>query len=163
MPCLDLYSQPFCCFIFPSCVYGLLVQTRSRPYGLCHHPYTLAHIKGLGSFLFCMSMLACFYALGLCWFFLFQALLLPQQVCGCVVTSDTHEALFGYNHLRGISRCQQFLAYLSPFLLRAIICLPCLFVPPTGFLYIVTRLLTCPRNKSSSPSIEAMQICPRIE
>ena len=29
--------------------FGLLVQTRSRPYGLLHCPYTLAHIKGFGS------------------------------------------------------------------------------------------------------------------
>ena len=46
MPCaivslLSLYLS-FLCF-------GLLVQTRSRPYGLLHHPYTLAHIKGFGS------------------------------------------------------------------------------------------------------------------
>ena len=30
------------------------------------------------------------------------------------------------------------------FPLRAMICLPCLFVPPVGFLCIFTRLLTCP-------------------
>ena len=71
MPCaivalLSLYLS-FLCF-------GLLVWTRSRPYGLCHYPYTLAHIKGFGSFLFCMSMLACFCALCLCWPLLFQAL-----------------------------------------------------------------------------------------
>ena len=29
--------------------FGLLVQTRSRPYGLLHCPYTLAYIKGFGS------------------------------------------------------------------------------------------------------------------
>ena len=33
---------------------------------------------------------------------------------------------------------------LSPFLLQAMICSPCLFVPPIGFLCIFTRLLTCP-------------------
>ena len=32
--------------------------------------------------------------------------------------------------------CQLLHAYLSPFLLRAMICLPCLFVPPVGFLWI---------------------------
>ena len=26
-----------------------MVRTRSRPYGHCHCPYTLAHIKGFGS------------------------------------------------------------------------------------------------------------------
>ena len=44
--------------------FGLMVRTRSRPYGLCHCPYTEAHIKGFGSFPFCMSMLACFYSLS---------------------------------------------------------------------------------------------------
>ena len=34
-------------------------------------------------------------------------------------------------------------AYLSPFTLRVMICLPCLFVPLVGFLCIFTRLLTC--------------------
>ena len=46
MPCaivalLSLYLS-FLCF-------GLLVRTQSRPYGLCHCPYTLAYIKGFGS------------------------------------------------------------------------------------------------------------------
>ena len=39
--------------------------------------------------------------------------------------------------------CQLLCAYLSPFLLRAMICLPCLFVSLVGFLCIFTRLLTC--------------------
>jgi len=38
---LSLYLS-FLCF-------GLLVRTRSRPYGLCHRPCTLAHSKGFGS------------------------------------------------------------------------------------------------------------------
>ena len=41
----------FFIFFFFWC-FGLLVWTRSRPYCLCHHPYTLAHIKGFGSSLF---------------------------------------------------------------------------------------------------------------
>ena len=40
----------------------LMVRTQSRPYGLCHRPYTVAHIKRFGTSLFCMSALACFYA-----------------------------------------------------------------------------------------------------
>ena len=39
-------------FLFLYCIFlcfGLLVQTRSRPYCLCHRPHTKAHIKGLGS------------------------------------------------------------------------------------------------------------------
>ena len=79
--------------------FGLVVRTWSRPCGLCHHIYTKAHIKGFGSFPFCMSMVAFFYAYvslscsRLChvWH--------PRRVCGCVVTFDAHEALFGCNHL----------------------------------------------------------------
>ena len=40
--------------------------------------------------------------------------------------------------------CRLLYAYLSPFPLRAMLYLPCLFVPPVGFLCIFTRLLTCP-------------------
>ena len=50
-----------------------------------------------------------------------------------MVTSDAHEALFGYNHLGGISGCQVALCIPFPFLLCAMICLPCLFAPPVGF------------------------------
>ena len=36
-----------------------MVRTRSRPYGLCHRPYTKAHINGFGSPLFaCLCLLA---------------------------------------------------------------------------------------------------------
>ena len=39
--------------------FGLMLKTRSRPYGLCHRPYTKAHIKGFGSPLFaCLCLLA---------------------------------------------------------------------------------------------------------
>ena len=65
--CLDLgyvchamcYCSPFVVLSFFFLCFGLLVRTRSRPYGLCHCPYTLAHIKGFGSFLFaCLCLLA---------------------------------------------------------------------------------------------------------
>ena len=43
------YCSPFVPFIsFFSC-FGLMVRTQSRPYGLCHRPYTKAHIQGFGS------------------------------------------------------------------------------------------------------------------
>ena len=56
MPCaivaLLLHHLSFLCF-------GLMVRTRSRPYGLCHRPCTKAHIKGFGSSLFaCLCSLA---------------------------------------------------------------------------------------------------------
>ena len=73
MPCaivalLFLLSHFFLCF-------GLMVRTRSRLYGHCHHPYTKAHIKRVRIIPICMSMLACFYVLCLCQPLLFQALL----------------------------------------------------------------------------------------
>ena len=54
--CLDLgyvchamcYCSPFVALSF-ILVFWPMVSTRSRPYGLCHRPYTLAHIKGFGS------------------------------------------------------------------------------------------------------------------
>ena len=51
---LSLYPS-FLCF-------GLLVRARSRPYGLCHHLFTLAHIKGFGSPIFhvYVCLLLCF-------------------------------------------------------------------------------------------------------
>ena len=51
MPCLSCHMllQPFCSFCYIFLCFGLMVRTRSRPYGLCHCPYTKAHIKGFGS------------------------------------------------------------------------------------------------------------------
>ena len=60
---LSLYLS-FLCF-------GLLVRTQSRPYGLCHCPYTLAHIKRYGSLI--LHVYAC---LLLC-FMLVLASLVP--------------------------------------------------------------------------------------
>ena len=48
-----------------------MVGTRSRPYGLCHHPYTLAHIKGFGS-----SYLHVYVCLLLCFMFMLASLVL---------------------------------------------------------------------------------------
>ena len=50
----------------------------------------------------------------------------------------------GLNHLGGISECRVAPCVPFLFLLRAMLYLPCLFVPPIGFLCIFTRLLTCP-------------------
>ena len=56
-----LYAQTQAMFIMPCAIvallslclsflcFGLMVRTRSRPYGLCHCTYTKAHIKGFGS------------------------------------------------------------------------------------------------------------------
>ena len=105
MPCaivaLLLLCLSFLCF-------GLLVRTWSRPYGLCHHPYTKAHIKGFRLSLFCMSMLACLLP---CFMLVLASLVLgftkfDTLSSGCVVTCDAHEVLFRCNHLGCISRCR---------------------------------------------------------
>ena len=43
------YFSPFIPFYRIFLCFGLMVRTRSRPYGLCHCPYAKAHIKGFGS------------------------------------------------------------------------------------------------------------------
>ena len=94
--------------------FGLLVRTQSGPYGFCHHPYTLAHIKGFGSLY--LHVYACLLYTCVS---LFSSRLChiwrPQQVCGYVVTSDGHEALFGCNHLGGIAMMPVALCIPLPF------------------------------------------------
>ena len=154
VPCLCAQTQAM--FVLPCAIVALLslylsflcfghvVGTRSRPCGLCHHPYTLAHIKGFGSLFACLCLLASMLYLS-CQPLQFQAFLclMPLMGCGCVVTSDTYEALSGCNHLGGISVMPVALCIPLPFLLHVMICLQCLFVPPVGFLCIFTCLLTC--------------------
>ena len=64
-PCLLVHSMPcssivaFLSLCLSFLCFGLLVQTRSRPHGLCYCPYTLTHIKGFRSFLLvCLCLLA---------------------------------------------------------------------------------------------------------
>ena len=86
-PCLSCHVllQPFCSFFRIFLCFSLMVWTRSRPYGLCHHPYTKVHIKGFGSFLF-----ACLCLLALC---LCQPL--QFQVLPCLAPSAS-STLCGY-------------------------------------------------------------------
>ena len=61
MPCLCAQAQTLsvmpCAIVALLCL-GLMVRTRFRPYGLCHRPYTKAHIKEFGSFLLaCLCLL----------------------------------------------------------------------------------------------------------
>ena len=100
-----------------------------------------------GSFPFCVFMLACFYALSS---------MLASLVLGFTRLDAFSRFVVVRLHLTPLRPCldiniwdaspwcQLLRAYLSPFLLRAMICLPCLFMPPIGFLCIFTRLLTCP-------------------
>ena len=52
-----------------------MVRTRSRPYGLCHHPFTKAHIKGFGS-----SYLHVYACLLLCFMLVLSSLVLGFAV-----------------------------------------------------------------------------------
>ena len=96
--------QPFCRFIFLSRVlaywFGLDLDLMVSV--IVCTPWPI--LKGLDQPI-CMSMLAYFYALCLCWPLQFQALprLTPLVGRGCVITFDTHEALFGCKHLGCIS------------------------------------------------------------
>ena len=68
------YCSPFVSFYRIFLCVSLMIWTRSRPFGLCHRPCTMAHIKRVWIIPICMSMLACFYALCLCQPLQFQAL-----------------------------------------------------------------------------------------
>ena len=142
MPCaIVAFFSLYLSFLY----FGLVVRTRSRPYGLCHHPYTKVYIKGFGS-----SYLHVYSCLLLCVMFVLASLVLgfalgalsgrvvvwlhltPMRPCLDATAWDTSPW------------CQLLQAYLSTFSFGAKICLPCLFVPPVGFICIFTRLLTCP-------------------
>ena len=64
------YFSPFIPFCRIFLCFGLMVRTRSRPYGLCHCPYTKAHIKGFGS-----SYLHVYACLLLCFMLMLTSLI----------------------------------------------------------------------------------------
>ena len=56
-----------------------MVRTRSRPYGLCHRPYTKAHIEGFGSLY--LHVYAC---LLLCFMLMLASLVLGYAMFGAL-------------------------------------------------------------------------------
>ena len=100
-----------------------MFRTQSRPYGLCHHPKTKAHIKGFGSPLFaCLCLLASIlYACVSLSSSRLCHVWRPSRAWPCVVTSDAHEALFRCNHLGGISRFRVAPCVPFPFPLRTML------------------------------------------
>ena len=129
---------PFCSFCRIFLGFGLMVRTRSRPYGLCHCPYTKVYIKGFGSpylhvcahLLWCFTLVIGFAMLvSLNGFVVVQLHLTPMRPC---LDANIRDASL---------RCWLLCAYLPPFPLHVMICSPCLFVPLVGFLCI--RLLMC--------------------
>ena len=113
--CLDLgysfhvmcYCSPFVALVALSCVLAYWFGPDLDPmvFVIIYTPWPISKVLDHP---FCMSILTCLYALSSVLVSLvlgFATLKCPQQVCGCVVTSDAHEALFGCNHLGCISRC----------------------------------------------------------
>ena len=126
-------------------VFWHLVRARSRPYGLCHHPYTLVYIKGFGSPIFhvCACLLLCFMlvlASLVLSFATFDAFSGFVVVC---LDSMPFEALFGCSHLGCIAMMPVASCTLIPFSAPCDDCLSCFFMPPVGFICIFTRLFTC--------------------
>ena len=128
MPCaivalLSLYLS-FLCFC-------LMVRTRSRPYGLCHRPYTLAHIKWFGSpylhvyayCLLCFTLVLASLVLG---FTMLDAL--SEFVVVWLHPTPTRPCL-DVTIWDASTRCRLLHAYLSPFPFRAMMCLLSLFMP----------------------------------
>ena len=92
MPCaivalLSLYLSFF--------YFGLVVRTRSRPCGLCHRPYTKAHIKGFGS-----SYLNVYVCLLLCFM-----LVLASLVLGFATLNALSGRVVVWLHLMPIGPC----------------------------------------------------------
>ena len=128
MPCaivalLSLYLS-FLCFC-------LMVRTRSRPYGLCHRPYTSAHIKWFGSpylhvyacCLLCFTLVLASLVLG---FTMLDAL--SEFVVVWLHPTPTRPCL-DVTIWDASTRCWLLHAYLSPFPFRAMMCLLSLFMP----------------------------------
>ena len=88
--------------------------------------------------LLCFMLMLASHVLGfatldaLCGYVVMRLRSTPRRPCLHVTTWDTS------------SWCRLLRTCLSSFLLFAMICLPCLFVPPVDFICIFTRLLTCP-------------------
>ena len=112
-----------------------MVRTRSRPYGLHHHPYTKAHIKRVWIILICMSMFACFYALSSMLASLVLSFATLDAFSGFVVAwlhSTPMRPCLDETIWDASPWCWLLCSYHSPFPLRAMICFPSLFVPPVG-------------------------------
>ena len=145
MPCaivalLSLYLS-FLCFC-------LMVRTRSRPYGLCHRPYTLAHIKWFGSpylhvyayCLLCFTLVLASLVLG---FTMLDAL--SEFVVVWLHPTPTRPCL-DVTIWDASTRCRLLHAYLSPFPFSCDDVLAKLVHATrrlVGFICILACLLTC--------------------
>ena len=72
-----------------------MVRTQARPYGLCHRPYTKAHIKGFGS-----SYLHVYACLLLCFM-----LVLASIVLGFAMLNALSGFVVVWLHLTPVMSC----------------------------------------------------------
>ena len=132
------YCSLFVPFIVFSCVLAywfgpdldpmafVIIHTRRRTSKSLDNSYLHVYAYFLLCFMLVLTSLLYFAMLDLVWLHL-----TPMRPCLGVTT-------WGASPNARLLR-----AYPSLFLLYAMICLPCLFVPPVGFLCIFTCLLTC--------------------
>ena len=152
--CLDLgyachamcYCSPFVPFVSISCVLAYWFRPDLDPmfFIIIRTPWPI--LKGLDHPI-CMSMFPCSHALSS---------MLASLVLGFATLDTLNGFVVVWLHLTPIRPCvdvtileaspdaRLLCAYPSFFLLCVMLCLPCLFAPPVGFLYIFTCLLTCP-------------------
>ena len=110
-------------------------MTRSRPYGLCHRPYTKAYIKGFGS-----SYLHVYACLLLCFILVLASLVLGfarlDAFSGFVVVwlhPTPIRPCLDVTMWDASPWCQLLRAYLSPFPLHAMTCLHVCLCHPLAF------------------------------
>ena len=133
--CLDLCST---CFM-PSSM--CLCAPWSLSLSVHLGPYQRVWITRCACLCFLASML--YACVSLSSSRLFQAWR-PQRVVVVWLHPTPMRPCLGATTWDASPQCQLLRAYLSPFPLHAMICLPCLFVRLVGFLCIFTLLLACP-------------------
>ena len=127
--------QPFCCSTFLSCVLAYWFGPDLDPmvFVIVHTPWPI--LKG-----FTNPILHVYACLLLCFMLVLASL---------VLRFATFDTLSGFVvmwlHPMPMRPCSDITiqGYITMMPI-AMICLPCLFAPPVGFLCILTRLLTCP-------------------
>ena len=140
--CLDVYPHAYMRISMLICVDWCVYMLRSM-FSTCL--YTKANIKGFGS-----SYLHVYACLLLCFI-----LVLASLVLGFAMLDALRELDLVWLHSTPMRPCWMWpfgkhlwmpscFIHTFPFPLRMMLCLPCLFAPPVGFLCIFTRLLTCP-------------------
>ena len=137
------YCSPFVALVAFSCVLAHCFEPNLNPmvFVIIHKPFPIS--KGLDH-PFCISMLACLYVLSFVLASLVLGFAMFNALSGFVVVWLHPTPCLDVTTWDASPDARLLHAYLSPFSLHAMICLPYLFVPLVGFLCIFTCLLTCP-------------------